>query len=325
MIDFIKIVLKDFDRSKLECNSLLNFFDTINLTTGELKAVSRNGNRVTPSKKAFYNGLEFKIYDSGTITITGSLHKYWNNGEHNYNDFGNIAVLLVLKELEIKFGIKPHQCVLKCLEIGINITPPIPTNEILDNCFLHKTKPFEYQFNSWRGKYKQVMHSQYIIKIYNKALHYVSKGFKIITEIMRFEIKYTKMEKLNKIGIYTLQDLMDYGLHNFKKELLKEWQNVLYYDNTVRIDTLSTKIKNTLLKYSNPNFWIELLENGQIRNFKYHKNQLKDLTSENSKKTQEVIAITMGKKIDLLNTKTSRIDNIVKGSIWTVNEINITD
>ena len=301
MIDFIKIVLKDFDHSKLECNSLLNFFDTINLSTGELKTVNRNGNRVTPSKKASYNGLEFKIYDSGTITITGSLHKYWNNGVHNYNDFDVEAVLAVLDDLKAKFNIEPRQCVLKCLEIGINITPPIPTNEILGNCFLHKTKPFEYQVNSWRGKYKQVPHSQYIIKIYNKALHYVSKGFKISTEIMRFEIKYTKMEKLNKIGIYTIQDLMDYGLCNFKKELLNQWQNILYFDSATRIDPLTIKTKSTLLEYANPNYWIGLLENNQSENFKYHKKQLKKVTINNSNNVQDSVAKIMSDKIDLLN------------------------
>lgn len=315
MIDFVKIVLKGFDRSKLECNSLLNFFDTINLSTGELKTVNRNGNKVTPSKKASYKGLEFKIYDSGTITITGSLHKYWNEGVHNYNDFDSGAVLKVLNDLRIKFNIQPRQCILKCLEIGINITPPIPTNEILDNCFLHKTKPFECQFNSRRGKYKQVQHSQYIIKIYNKALHYVSKGFKIITEIMRFEIKYTKMEKLNKIGIFTLQDLMDYGLHNFKKELLREWQNILYFDNPTRIDTLSNKTKNAILEYANPNYWTGLLANKQTENFKYHRKQLNKITFGNSNKVQSIMAEIISTKIDFLNKNTTGIDLIIKGSI----------
>ena len=308
LIDFIKIILKDFERSKLEYNPLLVFFDTINLTTGELKTINRNGNKVTPSKNASYNGLEFKIYETGTITVTGSLHKYWNNGAHNYNDFNINAVIWVLNDLKTKFNIEPDQCVLKCLEIGINIIPPIPTNDILDYCLLHKTKPFEYQKNSDEGKYKQVQHSQYIIKIYNKALHYQSKGFKIDTEIMRFEIKYTKMQKLNECGIFNLQDLINYGLHNFKKDLLTEWQNVLYFDKTIQIDPLSTKIKNALLKYSNPNYWTELLANNQNKNYRYHKNQLSKITLENSSKVQDLIAYIMNEKIDFLNSNPIQID-----------------
>lgn len=318
LVDYIKIIIKDLVPSILENNPVLDFYDTINLTTGEMKTTNRNGNKVTPSKNASFKGLEFKIYDTGTITISGSLHKYWNNGAHNYNDFNNEAVLFVLSDLKTKFNIAPEKCILKCLEIGINITPPIPTNEILDNCLLHKTKPFEYKINSNEGKFKQVQHSQYIIKIYNKALHYKSKGFKVTTEIMRFEIKYTKMQKLNERGIYSLLDLINYGLQNFKDEVLNEWQNVLYYDNTIQIDPLTTKLKKVVLEYSNPNYWTGLLANNQTKNFTYHKNQLKKIIEKNSNKVQNLTAEIMSKKIDFLNSKTIQIDPLTILSKWIV-------
>jgi len=308
MIDFIKIKIQDLPPIRLEAK--LEFFDTINLTTGELKTTNREGNKVTPSKKASCNSLEFKIYDTGTIFLMGSLHRYWNHGAHNYNDFDINGVLGVLEDLKTKFSINTRQCILKCLEIGINIIPPIPTNEILDNCFLHKTKPFEYQKNSNEGRYKQVQHKQYIIKIYNKALHYKSKGFEIDGEIMRFEIKYIKMEKLNRKGIFSLQDLINYGLHNFKDDLLNEWQNVLFFDKTTRIDPLSTKLKNRLLEYSNQNYWTGLLSNNQIENFKYHKKQLRNITLKYSENLQNQITKIIEKKIDLLNTKTTQIDTL---------------
>jgi hypothetical protein len=66
------------------------------------------------------------IYDTGLITLSGSLHKYWNSGAHNYNDF-NSEAFYGFERLKEKF--KYRQCILKCLEIGINIIPPIPTNQ----------------------------------------------------------------------------------------------------------------------------------------------------------------------------------------------------
>lgn len=39
-----------------------------------------------------------------------------------------------------------------------------------------------------------MQHSQSIIKSYNKAVHYRSKGLEIDTEILRFKIKYTKIQ-----------------------------------------------------------------------------------------------------------------------------------
>jgi hypothetical protein len=310
LIDFIKIIVRNINPSILEANPLLEFYDNVNLSTGQLKTTNRNGNKVTPSKNGSFNGLEFKIFDTGTITLSGSLHKYWNNGAHNYNDFNIQAVKWVLNDLKEKFDIEPENCILKCLEIGINVIPPIPTNEILDYSLLHKTLPFEYQKNSDEGKYKQAQHSQYIVKLYNKALHYLSKGFKISDEIMRFEIKYTKMQKLNEKGIFNLNDLLKHGLHNFKSELLKEWQNVLFFDNTIQIDTLSAKTKTALLEYSNLTYWTGLINNKQTKNFRYHKNQLKKITFKNSNKIQKLTSEIMSKKIDFLNMETIQIDTL---------------
>ena len=290
--------------SNLEANPLLDFYDNINLSTGEIKTTNKIGDKITPYKNAFYNGLEFRIYDTGTITLAGSLHKYWNNGAHNYNDFNLDALNSILKDLNTKFGIVPENCILKCLEVGINVVPPMPTNEILNYCFLHKTLPFEYKHNSDEGRYKQVQHSQYIIKIYNKALHYKSKGFDIDTEILRFEIKYLKMQKLNERGIYNLNDLLNFGLQNFKKELINEFNNILFYDSSI-----SSKSKS-LINYKNPLYWIELLSNNQRDLFNYHRKNHKNITSQSSDKIQFQVTEIMSKKIDFLNTNTTQIDRL---------------
>jgi hypothetical protein len=256
----------------------------------------------TPFKNAFYKGLEFKIFETGRIKISGSLHKYFNSGAHNYNDFNFIDFCGVLDDLKDKFGIEPDKSVLKCLEIGVNIIPPIPTNDFLNYCFLHKTKPFEDLKNSDEGKYKQAQHSQYIIKIYNKALHYSRRGFPITNEILRFEIKYTKMEKLNKLGIFTLKDLVNYGLHNFKKELLIEFNNILFYDNTI------TSRRRNIYNYKNPLYWIDLLGNETNELFNYHRKQLKTITEHSSENIQLQTAEIISNKIDFLNANTTQID-----------------
>ena len=305
LVDFIKIITKDLYPSILEANPLLDFYDNVNLSTGEIKTVNRQGNKITPYKNAFYNGLEFRIYDTATIILAGSLHKYWNAGAHNYNDFGFESLLWVLKDLNTKFGLEPANCILKCLEIGINIVPPIPSNHFLDYCFLHKTLSFEYKYNSDEGKYKQAQHSQYIIKIYNKALHYKRDFIDIKTEIMRFEIKYTKMEKLNKIGIFNLNDVVNYGLHNFKNELLNEFNNILFYDTSIRLKSKS------LTNYKNPLYWTELLLNNQKDLFNYHRKNLKNITSQSSDKVQLLISEIINEKIDFLNTNTTQIDPLL--------------
>lgn len=297
MIDYIKILVKELQVSILEANPLLEFFDNINISTGEIKTINKYGKKITPFKNAYYKSLEIRIYDTGLITISGSLHKYFNSGAHNYNDFGYNDFLDVLNDLKTKFDINPQQCILRCLEVGVNITPPIKTNHILDFCFMHKTKNFEYQKNSDEGKYKQCEHSQYIIKLYNKALHYRAKGFHVKGEILRFEIKFTKMQRPNNLGIYTLNDIALKGFQIFKKELLTEWQNVLFYDTTINAKS------RRLINYNNPVYWSELTQNGSTSNYYKHRKILKELTSNYSENIQDQVTEIISNKIDFLNSK----------------------
>lgn len=311
MIDFVKIYLKDFNPSILEGNTRLDFFDNIDLSTGQIRTTNRNGKKITPYKNEFYNGLEFRIYDNGRTTIQGSLHKFWNSGAHNYNDFNFSAFSDVLDTLKKDFGIQPEQCILNCLEVGINVTPPIPTNDILDYCFLHKTKPFEYQKNSDEGKYKQCEHSHYFVKLYNKALHYRKQGFDIESEIMRFEIKYKKMERVNNLGIYTLNDILNKGFGIFKNELLTEWQNILFYDTTIVSNSMR------LTNYKNPLYWSDLVNKPTKSNYYKHRGILKDLTIKFSENRHQILTEIMNQKIDYLDNRGASFDPLIIKSIHT--------
>src|SRR5690606_38051632 len=239
MIDFIKSTIVNTDFSILEDNPLLDFCYKVNPHTGLIRTVNKHGCKITPYKDAYYKGLTFKIYDTGTITVEGSLHKYYNEGKHNYNDFTKDNLNEVLKDIRYKFNIRLEHYVLQNLEVGINITPPLNTTEIIGNCYLHRRNHFENTYNSQEGKYYQCRYQQYIIKLYDKARHYRVKGFEIENEIMRFEIKHTKMQKLNKLGIETLSNLRYLDFEIFKMQLIKEWEYILYYENPIQNNPLS--------------------------------------------------------------------------------------
>ncbi|MFB9056666.1 hypothetical protein ACFFU9_07910 [Mariniflexile ostreae] len=294
MIDFVKYELINTRPEILECNSLLDFHNKVNLSTGEM------GTYIN----AFYKGLEFRIYDATIktpyrrITVEGSLHKYWNSGAHNFNDFGIMQVVEVVNDLKRCFNIFQENCVLKCLEIGVNIEPPYKTKTILNQCLLHKTDRFKWVYTNDEGNYIQTKHQRHFIKIYDKKTHYKNKGFTIDNEILRIEKKYTKMKYLNDKGIYTLKDLLNYGLHNFQPELLKDWENVLIYDKSI---LEKTKYKD---RYSNVVFWQELKRD----NFKYHRNNLNKILSKHPENIKNQIAILIKNKCEFLNTKTTQIN-----------------
>ncbi len=293
MIDFIKYELKNTNSDQLEANSLLQFHNKVNTKTGELGKYLN----------AYYKGLEFKIFESTKtnphrrITLEGSLHKYWNNGSHNFNDFDITQINEVLNDLNIKFNIKPRNCYLKTLELGVNIQPPQKTKTILNNCVLHKTDRLKWIYTNDEGNYIQSKKQKHIIKIYDKRTHYKNKGFEIQNEIMRFEIKFSKMYELNNKGIYTIENLLHYGLDNFIPRLIKEWENVIFYDEVI---FKGTKYE---YQYSNPTYWKGL----NYALLKYHRNNLKKLTENNPFSIKKKITKLIQKKAQFLNIQTTVI------------------
>ena len=134
MIDFIKTLLINVNVLELQNNSKLNFCVPVNPTTGEMRTKTKNGKKAMPYLNAYFRGIEFRIYESGSVYVSGSLHKYWNHGGHNYNDFDLNALTCVLNDIQETFNIKPQQLVLKQLEIGVNFIPPYPTKDLLKYC-----------------------------------------------------------------------------------------------------------------------------------------------------------------------------------------------
>jgi hypothetical protein len=278
----------------MEASKYLDFIAKVNKKTGELGAYIY----------AYYRGLEFRIYETTEktnyrrITVEGSLHKYWNNGAHNFNDFGINEIREVLTDLKKKFNILPENCVLRQLEIGINIIPPVKTKTLLKSCIMHKTKPLKWIYTNDEGNYVQLKNQRHFIKLYDKKTHYTNKGFQIDNEIFRIEKKWCKMVELNNKGIYTLNDLITFDLSNFKSDLLRLWLNVLYCDlNTI----IGTKNDN---KYNNVNWWTEL----NYDNFKYHRKQLNKLLELDPNNSKKIVANLINKKVDFLNMETTQIN-----------------
>jgi hypothetical protein len=296
LIDFIKYQLINTSRHSIESNSLLDFHSKVNLSTGELGIYSN----------AYYKGLEFKLYNptqansNGRITVEGSLHKFWNNGAHNFNDFGLDQINLVLNELSDSFNIQPENCRLINLELGVNINPPLTTKNILQRCIMHKKDVLKSIYTKDEGNYIQSKKQRHVIKLYDKKTHYLYQGFNIKEEIMRVEIKFSKMYQLNQLGIFTLSDLLNYGLSRFKTQLIKEWDNVIFYDKNA---LKGTKYEH---QYSSNIYWQGLTK----ETYKYHRNNLRDLVSSTPNNIHKSIRDLIEEKIVFLNEKTTLINRL---------------
>ncbi len=160
----------------------------------------RGRDRYTSEK---YHNLVFILYDSGRVEIRGSLHKYWNQGAHNYNDFTRVDLWDTIHELCQRLQIEPAEAVLHNLEFGVNLSVPFSPSELLRDLIAYKSYPFGRVSVPNSSTYYQARNFDCYVKCYDKGAQYGRPE-----NLLRFEIKVKSMRFLHRAGVKTLEDLM---------------------------------------------------------------------------------------------------------------------
>lgn len=246
MVDFIKVTNAGVDPNVFLNNPQLSFIDRIDTKTGEL---------IGGRKSAKYNEMKFFITPNGITGFEGSLHKYFNEGYHNYNDFTLGNLRSTVADIQMRFGIDPSKAVLNNVELGVNLEVPFNPDSFIDHLVTHNYSQFNIEKDKNKN-YSQVNYSQFIIKIYNKGLQNgLSKN------ILRFEVKVVRMAKLGKYDIRTLQDLlMAEKLHSVRHLLLKVLNEIIYWDESINHDLLAPHERELLRDGYNSKFWQDHLK-----------------------------------------------------------------
>lgn len=292
MIDFIKLN-KRLTREEVEqLKNKVDFYGSFIDATGEIISMSPNGKRVLPHLLAWHKNMKIKLYPNGWLEVSGSLHKLFNDGEHNFNQFTKSDFLETVNGLRLVLGINPWEFKVSAIEFGVNIKPPLESKYIINNALMYKGRVFETKFHSDEGHYKEVKLTEYSVKIYDKRLHYVSQGYDISDEVLRFELKYNKMRRINSFGIYTLEDLKE-NMVRLIDPLLNAWDHFLLFDPAINHEEIR-------LKYSNIFFWLSLLEKSR-RSYSYKLKKLRKYTEASSIDTQAQVKDIMSNTLnDLL-------------------------
>ena len=200
---------------------------------------------------AEYFGLKFQL-KHGKVRLQGSVHKYRNNGRHNYDDFRAVDVAEVVRELSERFEIDTARTLLNNVEFGVNVVLPFGVHIVLDNLIVFKGEPFIKVVEDGMSYY-QCKKTHFIIKIYNKGLQY-----NLPNNVLRFEIKVMRMQYLETKGIKLryLSDLLNMAIYEPLGNILTEvFEGILFGDNTLNEKGLNTKELETFLRGSNPKTW----------------------------------------------------------------------
>jgi len=292
MIDYIKLSSRLNTTQMADLKNRIDFNGSYNESTGELESILPTGKRVSYRSIGSEKNILFKIKEKGYIEASGSLHKYYNDGKHNYNQFGRKEAEIALKRLIEATGLELPFFKVDSVEVGVNLMPPIPSDDIINNALMYKRKPFEAKHRNDEGNYNQVKLYEYRVKLYNKRLHYEKQGYEIGHEILRFELKINKMRMLAKYRVFTLEDLMN-NIENIARDLLpKAWMEVMLYDPTMNKQT-----EEQTIKYANVNFWRGIAKE---RSYNYHHRKLYRLMEGNTCAIQAQVKDLMLDTLDCL-------------------------
>ena len=279
MLDGIKIVIKDTDQIyKVWSHSDLIYHSEhsyLNKSDGSLKLVV---------KKTFFN-LEFIQYEE-RLEIKGSLHKLFNSGLHNANDFTVSDCIKTIDKLCSQFGIDPVLCNVINLEFGVNITAPVNVSDLVKWLRFHGKNKFEpYEkldqcFSAGTDYFK--------VKAYNKTLQFPEYAQ---PNTFRFEGKTRQSKYLRTKGIKTLRDLTAPAIYGQLSDIiLSEWVNVLIFDKRTKKG----------VKFCNTDFWEEIINYNHRNTFTNTKKKYYKLLGGNG--LQNLIYTAISEKLTFLIT-----------------------
>ena len=250
MIDFIRIRFNNKelletdlrDETKFKLITQLNYHD----------------NEIIYPHKTNLENLEIIITEYA-ITIKNSLHKFYNiknkNGNQNYTDFTYSNLRSVIKILN-KNIVDLENAIITQIEFGINITTPKKASHyVKNNIIMHKYSPHNHSLNfKGKGEYKQFDYSNYYIKVYDKG-----KQYNLDENILRFEVKYIKKIEFNKIGVTTINDLLNKQyLRLFFTNLLKRFDELTIIDDFYNNSKLNKEDIKKIESFTNYIQWAHL-------------------------------------------------------------------
>lgn len=208
-----------------------------------------NGDRY----RAKYNGLILDRYTQ-SCRVNGSIHKYFNNGVHNYNDFTLSNYIAALNDLSKVLNIAPEFIRIGRIEIGVNIDLDIDTdvNEFLSSVFM-----LEYKIPEMLGQIGFIFKfREYDLKIYSKELDKCRNRLRIEL-VVKHKSKRDVIIKEFAPFCNTLEDLTNSNVWRaFGSELLKVFGNIIIIDKeNIDYSSLSSKEEKILINGSNPFYW----------------------------------------------------------------------
>lgn len=248
MYDGIKVQDVSVNVDALLINDRLTFGELVDTHTGIV---------LSPIRRAHDRGLNFQLIPRRTepgyrVELKGSLHKFYNNGLHNADQYSANDLLLTLNRLVTDYGMNLYKSKINNIEFGVNIELPFAISQVFTNLICYKNQPFTSDTHS-QTPYYACNRQRYTVKIYDKGKQ---KGIGV--NLLRFEVRVKKMQYFDGTGVQlrTLADLLNVTNYELLGTLLvNTFNDILFDDPTINPKALTPKDRPLYQQCRNPRYW----------------------------------------------------------------------
>jgi hypothetical protein len=226
-----------------------------------------------------YKNFQIKVHytPKGMVTdISGSIHKWSNEGKHNYNQFTYSSFLFALKEICDVFYINIENTHVVNLEVGVNIVLPermkLSVSDIIEQVLsiAGKGRATRRIEEKQRESFFTKKGERYY-KMYDKGLQ---NGLE--ERILRMELGYTTSRQLLKDAqISVLSDLVHIDILDKFNNLLIKCFSTLHTTQPEMLDLPIeiTQSNRIVSKFQSRKFWFDLKKRDRKSYSKYRKLQ----------------------------------------------------
>jgi len=286
-------------------NDLQSFYSFLNVNKFNVSLKTDRNGQLLKEVFEMGNSLVFVVRynESGNIKrveMQVSLHKYFAEG-FNYSDFQFKDLFNSIASICLTYGINPFKAVVLNLEAGYNITPPTKTDTFLNGLYFFKTVPFTEMKNKFRFKVGiEATLSDYVIKIYNKRTQ-LQNTMLLDKEILRYEVHFNVMRKVNDCGIYCLADLLDHTkVYKLSKLVLSTLEELVYFEPQLQHQPLTTTDKKLINQWKNPKEIATLMKANSQR-YRRQRRRFNELSSQiNTSTLKQIKKAIQAKEKELL-------------------------
>lgn len=203
-------------------------------------------------------GWWFYANGSEVLEMRGSFHKLCQGD--NWQDFTHANYKRTVGAFCDTYGLFKGALHLLNVELGVNVEPPVPTEEMLSRVLFHRTtRPIPMKPPA---KGIVVMREgNYRLKVYDKAAQY---GMPF--DLMRFEVHVDRMGMLHNLGIHTAADLCDPEVWERAQQfILSKFDELFIIDTDVNTEAVTSPQAVLLEQAKEWSFWKGLNPNKRNR------------------------------------------------------------